>query len=944
MYSAKKGGHVLDKRKWRPLTQTDKIAKLSLSSRGRALGDAPVPGPPVPVTPKAYSQDKDYNLGPSAPLSVEAIKQPLAKDQRPDMANFIYWVIYCGIRQALGDINYPFQVTYSRDAACRPPHWFDVYFHPMWGADEGAKGTATRAQADAEYLDDSISNPFDQAAAFWAATDKLLNAGGDKEFVSLKIDNRETDISSSTSLYLPLWSKQLSDYMRQHKLGPDDIVKNALLTCQTVLNLPKTMEKLENARVRLLSTGLKPLRAWGTAPPQASDHPSGIEKVVQWSENFFFKSIPKKDEDDGGLLHHPTPNSVLYLAVMHLISDKLVKQKLVRKELLPRPDWLEAAIIDERRYINWRREYYDSKFEDDVKYDPNAAADFRSKESFWVKVYSFLTSANAIHRRASTEYVDDADRMSKIVSMGIAKQIQDPLQYVLQFMGDRDMIQAIMGYRPPGGKVTLAQLRGVIHQHKSKHGYEKLLLGSNQSEESTPSPQESTSGISHDNYMMALFGNGAVEELNGSSSDSGLDGVDMHADADAGVGAVVGSKRKASDENAMDSYQAKKRQLGKGVAPGNVEQEACIATMRWHPDWAANYSETDPSLGFAARPANFPWVVSFEADNYYQSRDPVTGKLLEEDKLPVFDATSSGLIDKPGDDKQFRTGVSQPLPPLVGAYFKYDEYFYHPDAQFEYYQKIMYMVEQTELGKRMCPPPTWFDGEFLERLKYPPTDVTGSGVADVVRVEELGEEVDPTTGHPVEGRTALVPDVSKPGDWLDSTTKLPKFKVLSYERQLENVVNQYTYDGITDEWTRYWYNIWFIAKDFKPQFVHEKRKKKRKHKSFFKALFAGVEYLGKEAFHGATEISKFVSGQVIHSAAEITKSIVGNVKRDFGDFNPFKSMDKTAQRIIFTILGIAVIATGVKIAMLKAGAPKTYASGSGVGGDASADKALAPTR
>lgn len=294
----------------------------------------------------------------------------------------------------------------------------------------------------------------------------------------------------------------------------------------------------------------------------------------------------------------------------------------------------------------------------------------------------------------------------------------------------------------------------------------------------------------------------------------------------------------------------------------DVNANAGIAKRIWHPRWQAAYPEDSVVLpddianaskiepAIQSRPPFFPWYISVEH-----------GGPTDPDNLKDANPTQ--------DD---------PPPSQVCKYRAYDSYFTHPDQQGEFYRTLIAGVETT--APDYLPPPTWFDGFFLERLsnggqwdtrlttnnntcwawKFPggkDTDVDGTPLKVAYNLHELNHDLSASY----------------------------------YRAQLQVVIDQDNFDGLDDPKSQFWYRMYYIHKDKRPKgmmlpFSHPPHIGKTR--SFFRSLIKGIESVEKAVIGAATDLVGYTVKQVIHSASQLTGEIVGEVAKDapgvFGSF------------------------------------------------------------
>ncbi len=914
----------------------------------------------------------------SSTIPVEQVSSPTATRPNPDKAAF---VAYCAFRQLMGCVAYPYGIEYDRNKACRPPEWFDCYYNPTHIGYGGYDPTTpSNAYADAtvgykedlDYVNEKVANApegvdmrVDNASVFWIAVDQMLAP-------SFSTMNKK----GAASDFVPALVKIIQTDYLENGYAEDTMYVGAA----SILSADDRFKTIFESLLAFTNTTLVSyqLRVWGQMPVGADLTVGFVDTVKEIWSKVFHRNDQKVDNtiNDGGLLRNPTPASIFYLAVMQMISFNMVQRQLVRSEVLPRPDWLEAAIVSDRRFINWRRELYDDRTMVLVKnsdlYSQNI--DFRPREAYWVSAYDCIHKAfdyfpdgtktgQCIPNPVDPQYDKDRQALKQVLERGIAKEVKDPLQFILMFLYNPAMRAALVK-KGKASQLRQAKLNRAIEGYNNFSIGKQLQILSSEpkpSEEHNPNDDigDDIPQITVPQYMQSIIdlennnnGSGnnlarAMIEGYGGSVGPGeppqsptppppptmpqlqqLIGDDPPPSQPYDPPPPIPTGRDGSlvvtnDEFGLPSLSdphpaAKSFTLSEGKA-----NAISIVELRWHPHWRANYDPLDPRFGFAARPEGFPWKSSYEQDDFYKVPEGIMGLFSKKsDRLPIYDGDVQNLIDPPvgtdppappteKDPKGY--GKVQQPPVLAGLYYKYDEYLYHPDDQLEYYQRMIAEVEATPSGKKMMPPPTWIDGYYLERLTVPPTDVDGKGVgfsidkwpekpklannyakSGVVRQEELGE------------RNYGADYMTKP------------YVVPAYAEQLDNVNNQYTFDGFgNDEYTRFWYNIHFIKKDGRPVYVAEKRKRKRKSKNFWKSILGGLKSVVKGIATGITEVDKFALGLVVNSAADITKSIVGDLKQGFAWANPFGKFSAKAQRILWGIVFIVIASIGIKVVMIK---------------------------
>lgn len=278
----------------------------------------------------------------------------------------------------------------------------------------------------------------------------------------------------------------------------------------------------------------------------------------------------------------------------------------------------------------------------------------------------------------------------------------------------------------------------------------------------------------------------------------------------------------------------------------------------WHPRWQSVYPEdsvlvdSDDNSGFSAieplvqaRPPLFPWHIS-----------PEHGGPISDDGVPTDPAFTS------------------PPDYLPLKYRAYDSYFTHPDDQMNFYQKMIAATENNPATVNFLPPPTWFDGFFLDRLN--------TGKWDVRRVTDDNKnwsfvDTDPSYKDGKKG----VDDTNAVYSKLNELHH--NINAQYYADQLAIVQAEDDYDGLDDPRSQYWFRMYYIHKSEKPkplllEFSHPPHYGKT-HR-FWKNLLHGIESVEGAVAGAATDLVAGGAKIFIRSASQLTSTILNETAKD----------------------------------------------------------------
>jgi hypothetical protein len=309
-------------------------------------------------------------------------------------------------------------------------------------------------------------------------------------------------------------------------------------------------------------------------------------------------------------------------------------------------------------------------------------------------------------------------------------------------------------------------------------------------------------------------------------------------------------------ENVKTTIQSIEDELQKPRGPKQDGNTGVGILYRvWHPRWQAMYPEDSVILGdkesewslvepaIQARPPLFPWYISTEHGGPLKA-----------------DGDVSNAQEDPKNE-------IEPFDFLPLKYRAYDSYFTHPDEQMVFYQKIIVAVENHPTHRQYLPPPTWFDGYFLERLSRGKWDVRqqSNGAWDF---QDFGDKSGVAKGSP------------QANLYISQNEKNHEKSSEYYLKQLQTVIDESNFDGFDDARTEFWYRVYYMQKNERPnglmlEFAHPK--KLGKTRKFFRDLLNGIEKVENAVAGVVVSVAETTSRVFIKSAGELTSSIIRDV-------------------------------------------------------------------
>lgn len=307
----------------------------------------------------------------------------------------------------------------------------------------------------------------------------------------------------------------------------------------------------------------------------------------------------------------------------------------------------------------------------------------------------------------------------------------------------------------------------------------------------------------------------------------------------------------------VTTYMSNKRMTESLLqAPANVERGSPLSVIKlssvsylyFHPSWRAVCPEYANEI--AARPDMFP-------DSPSQAYSPDT-------------------VDGSGH----AMSIQQQLDAC--EYGKYDYYFFYPDEQFRFYVTIINSVRENGMSKFM-PPPTWFDGYFLQHTSFAEADEHGHYSPEDAAVDEF---------HAANERE-------------------PTYYI--YKQQLKIVTRQGLYDGFdTDAWTEFWYNMFMLCYNHRPV-LPKRPHKKVTTKQIFKDILHAAEVYTIKGAHALTSVNKFFQKIIIHEAGENLRNVLVESEKEIGKTLDATGISAMMWYVLYAVIAIIVLYFGVQL-------------------------------